>query len=252
MKERKADEEVKIVTSIKKGIMKFATRRMRKDFIDRYSKTCKVQPALLRSMFNLLTQFENRSLTDKEEEIDLPVCEFLLAGQGSDLIFDLRNNNGRPSDPKFEPFRDELQKYLDEKSAVHERRQSDIQYLPFVIYVEDLRDQILERMPPGSATPSLSWLRLNFFPSNPYNKAASNYTGRFHVKYAVQQRLVRVQHQDSGFGRRQFKTLKCFACKWRDFALFQSLDDKAIIPVGNSDHPVCSVYHEVSIIVGGA
>ena len=62
--------------------------------------------------------------------------------------------------------------------------------------------------------------------------------GRFHVKYAMQQSLVRVHHQDSGFGRHQFKILKCFACKWKDFALFQSIDDKAIIPVGNPDQPV--------------
>ena len=58
------------------------------------------------------------------------------------------------------------------------------------------------------------------------------------MKYAVQQRLIRVQHEDSGFGRHQFKILKCFACKFRDYALFQSLDDKAIVPLGNPGHPV--------------
>ena len=73
--------------------MEFATRHMRKDFIDRYSKTCnsetcKVQPALLRNMFCSLTQFKDRSRTQKEEERDLRVCEFLLKGQDSDLIFD--------------------------------------------------------------------------------------------------------------------------------------------------------------------
>ena len=104
MKDRMADEEVRIVTDIKQGIKKFATRCMRKDFLDRYSKTCKVQPALLRSMFYFLTQFEYRSLTQKEEEIGMRVCEFLLEGQDSALIFDLRNNNGCPTDPKFDPL----------------------------------------------------------------------------------------------------------------------------------------------------
>ena len=86
-------------------------------------------------MFYFLTQFEYRSLTQKEEEIDMRVCEILLEGQDSDLIFDLRNNNGCPTDPKFDPFWDEQQKYLDEKSAVHERRQNDLQYLPFLLKI---------------------------------------------------------------------------------------------------------------------
>ena len=238
LQQRSTDEEVRIVSDVKRGLMKFSTRRMRKDFIDRYSKSCKVQPALLRSMFNFLNPFEFRSETQEQEETDLRVCRFLLEGQDSDLIYDLRKNNGHPADPKFDAFWEELQKYLDEKSAVHERRQSEIQYLPFAISVEDLRNQILERLPPGSDAPSVSWIRLNFFPSNPYNKSAINYTGRFRVKYAVQQRLLRVQHEDAGFGRHQFKILKCFASKVRDYAPFQSLVDKAIVPLGNPGHPV--------------
>lgn len=238
LKKREVDEEVRIVTELKRGIMKFATRRMRKDFIDKYSKCFDVQPAILRSMYQFLTSYEHRPITGEQEDIDYRVCKVLLEGQDSDLIFDLRQSNGRPKDPKFDPFWNELQKYLDEKSAVHERRQNDMQYLPFAISIEDLRNQILERLPPGSVAPSVSWLRLNFFPTNPYNKSAANYTGRFHVKYAVQQRLTRVQHEDSGFGRHQFKLLKSFACRWREYSLFQSLDDKAIVPIGNPGHPV--------------
>lgn len=41
-------------------------------------------------MFYFLTQFEQQSLTQKEEEMDMRVCKFLLEGQDCDLIFDLR------------------------------------------------------------------------------------------------------------------------------------------------------------------
>ena len=78
LKERSTDEEVRIVNEIKSGIMKLSTQRMHKDFIDRYSKSCKVQPALLRSMYNFLTPFEHRSITQKQGETDLRVCQFLL------------------------------------------------------------------------------------------------------------------------------------------------------------------------------
>lgn len=96
----------------------------------------------------------------------------------------------------------------------------------------------MEKLPPGSSAPSVSWIRLDFYPKNPYLKSAVHYTGKFNLKYSVQQRLLRVQHMDSDYCRQQFLLLKSFAVKWKDFSIFQSLDDKAIIPVGNPDQPV--------------
>jgi hypothetical protein len=43
---------------------------------------------------------------------------------------------------------------------------------------------------------------------------------------------------DSEYCKQQFFLLKSFAVKWKDFSLFQCLDDKAIVPVGNPDQPV--------------
>lgn len=104
--------------------------------------------------------------------------------------------------------------------------------------VEDLRKKVVSSLPPGTPAPSCCWIRLNFQPRNPYNKSAENYTRKVNLKYAVQQRLLRVQHEDGPYGRHQFKLLKCFAVKYRDFSLFQCLDDKAIVPVGDPGHPV--------------
>lgn len=121
---------------------------------------------------------------------------------------------------------------------VHERRHTDTQYMPFAMSVEDLRNQIIKRLPEGTPAPSTSWIRLNFCPSNPMHNSAQNYTGKFNVKFAVQQRLLRVQHADLPYGKHQFYLLKEFACKWRDHVVLQSLDDKAIVPIGEPGQAV--------------
>lgn len=110
--------------------------------------------------------------------------------------------------------------------------------MPFAMSVEDLRNQIIERLPEGTPAPSISWIRLNFCPSNLMHNSAQNYTGKFNIKFAVQQRLLRVQHADLPYGKHQFYLMKDFASKWRNHVVLQSLDDKAIIPVGEPGQPV--------------
>ena len=76
---------------------------------------------------------------------------------------------------------------------------------------------MLARLPEGTKAPSVSWIKLNFSPSNRYNTAANNYTGKFNIRFALQQRLVRVQHPDAHFcsdlfGSDLFGYVKEFAC----------------------------------------
>lgn len=131
VRDRNTQKEIQTVNNVKEDIMKFATRQMRKDFIDRYKKCPGMQPVILRNMFNFMTEFEHQSSTDREAEIDERLMRFLLESEDTNLIFDLRKNNGRPVMEKYVPFWDELVKYLDEKSAVHERRTTNMLYLPF-------------------------------------------------------------------------------------------------------------------------
>lgn len=70
------------------------------------------------------------------------------------------------------------------------------------------------------------------------HNSAQNYTGKFNVKFAVQQRLLRVQHADLSYGKHQFYLLKDFACKWKDHVVLLSLDVKAIVPVGEPGRAV--------------
>lgn len=214
--ERESSEDISIMNSIKTNIAKYATRTMRRDFIETYAKVTNDKPAILRSMYRYLTGYSFAPENKAEEVVDVRVAKFLLHSDDPKLIFDLRKNNGRISDPKLDPFWDELGKYLEEKSVVHERRQNEVAYMPFAMSVSDLRQQVLSRLPPNSVAPSVSWLKLNFYPGNPATESATNYTGQFQVKHAVQQRLLRAQHVDSEYGFHQYTLLKHFAVKWKE------------------------------------
>jgi hypothetical protein len=202
--DRKSSENVRIINLVRDSVMTFSTRRMRRDFVNKYTKKIKIQPVILRNIYQFLTNFEYSPNSEKEAAIDDRLMQYLVESEDCELLFDLRKDNGRPCDSKYEPFWDALGKHLEENTAVHERRQTNIQYLPFAISVEDLRANVIKKLPQGTPFPSVSWLRLNFQPRNPYMNSASNYTGKFNVKYAVQQRLLRVKHVESSFCRQQF------------------------------------------------
>ena len=95
--------------------------------VARYRMICHV-PVVLRDMFYFLTEFERQSTNSKEAEIDERLMKFLLQSEESDLIWDLRKNNCRPNDEQLDPFWKEMDKFLQEKCAVHERRQNDRLY----------------------------------------------------------------------------------------------------------------------------
>ena len=61
---------------------------------------------------------------------------------------------------------------------------SEVTYLPLAISISDLIKQIKVRLPEGTKCPSESWVRLQFWPTNPYYKSAVKYTGMFPVKYS--------------------------------------------------------------------
>lgn len=249
---RDSTEDIRVINEVKTNMTRYATRSMRKNFMETYSRSTKDKPAILRSMFNFLTGYSNAPENKQEESVDQRVCQFLLNSDDPKLILDLRKNNGRVRDQKYDPFWKELQSYLNEKSVVHERRHTETAYMPFAISVTDLRQQILARLPPNSEAPSESWIRLNFSPSNEYAESAARYTGMFNVRHSVQQRLLRARHADSDFAYYQFTLLKHFAVKWCDFTIMQCLDDKAIIPVGEPGKPTTasSRVHNPGLVSG--
>lgn len=76
---------------------------------------------------------------------------------------------------------------------VNERRHGEELYLPMAISIEDLRNQVLKRLPNGTPIPCSETVRLQFQPYSTFQK----YSGRFDVKFRVQTRLARVNHVDA-------------------------------------------------------
>ena len=122
---------------------------MEKTFIQRYSDAANCPTMVLRSIFRELTEDSSAASSSKQADVDLRVTQFLLSAVDTDLILDLWSLNGQPGSTKFNAFCDECQKYFDEHvAAVSERRHStDYLYLPFAISIEDLRRQVMARLP---------------------------------------------------------------------------------------------------------
>jgi len=64
------------------------------------------------------------------------------------------------------------------------------------------------------------------------------YTGRFSIKFGIQSRQLRKSHADAHHVNSLFQYVKVFCVKYRDFTLYVSADDKAIVPIGEPDLPV--------------
>lgn len=170
-----ATGDLEAISSIKEHLPVYATRAMRNEFMNCYSKTV-TKPAILRDMYRFLTRDASAAVSSGERAVDDRVLEFLLQADAPEMFYDLRKNNGRPKDASLDPFWDALDVYLDEVSVVQERRHSDKMYMPLAISCQDLIETIAARLPAGSNIPSRSWLSLNFWPSNAFVRSAVCYT----------------------------------------------------------------------------
>ena len=237
-RERNDELTIAAVQAVSKLLPKYSTREMRRDFLMKYSKVANAKPAVLRSMYRYLTGDESANYNAADDAVQSRLLDVLLQSDDTELVYDLRQINGRPKDPRLNPFWDELGRFLDEKAAVQERRQNNFLFMTFAMSFSDLLEQIKARLPEGTPVPSLSWLKFNFYPSNPYTKVAACYTNRFQVKRTVQQRLLRAQHEDASFTAHQFTMMKQLAVKFRNNAAFVCVDDKATIPIGDPNGPL--------------
>ena len=235
----RSQQNAVVMTKITDMLPQFSTREMRREFIQKYSKHVKAPKSILRHMFFDLTGYDPSFETAQQQEIDSRAAEILLDSGDPDLLLDYRALNRQDIDTHFGPFFEEMGKFFEEQLlAVQDRRHGEELYMPLALSIEDLKRQIIERVAPGTAIPSSETIRLQFMPSNPLHKTSLHYTGRFNVKYRVQARQARVHHQDTRFVAMQFRYLKQFCVKFRDFTTFVCLDDKAVIPVGEPGVPI--------------
>ena len=127
-----------------------------------------------------------------------------------DIVEDLRMlNTGQQS--HFDSFWDECWKFLNEEisTAVHDRRHCRITHLARAVSVRDFIDQVKARCPDRTAILSLEWVQLQFWPKTPAARVSIHYTGRFPVKFMVQQRQWRHHHVDSQYAAASFRYMRC-------------------------------------------
>ena len=87
--------------------------------------------------------------------------------------------------------------------------------------------------------PSLEWIRLQFWPKSPQSKQSCHYTGRLDIKFAVQRRQWRLQHEDAHYAAALFRERES-AIKFRDNCIFACLDDKHRIKIGDPGSPLAA------------
>ena len=87
-----------------------------------------------------------------EAEIDQRVSDYLEMGD-PDIVLDLREHNHSTSD-KYKPFWVQCEAYLQEVTAVHERRHDQVSFLAAAISVRDLIEQVKKRCPHNTPIPS--------------------------------------------------------------------------------------------------
>ena len=183
-----------------------------------------------------------------ESEIDRRVVE-AMEMEDPDILIDLRHRNVNGSD-KYGSFWTQCRKFLDECTAVQERRHDSIcTYMAKAISARDLVEQVSKLCPPGTPIPLVQWVHLQFHPKNPRTKAAAQFRKTIPVKMMIQQRQFRHSHVDSHYCAAIFRYLKEYALKLCDHALLVCLDNKHRLKVGKPGLPVASVERGKKVLV---
>ena len=122
-------------------------------------------------------------------------------------------------------------------------------HLARAISVKDLRNQIVKICPEGTPIPSVQWLRLQFWPKNPWNLSSLQYTGNLPLKFMIQIRQLHLSHIDSHYASAIFRYLKELAIKFKDHTWLVFLDDKHRCKIGEPGHPVAAIERGKQVVV---
>lgn len=228
----------KIFCKLSDNQLFYSTRAMRQDFLDQYSRITKSPKSR-----NLLDDGSSASCS-AESEVDDRVARAIVDIDDPSIVVDLRRLNGKPTTSKFDAFWQELAIYLEEITlAVDDRRHGETLHMPLAVSIRDLHNQITLRLTQKlseeiPAVPSVEWMRLQFWPANPCTDRAIGYTGRFQVKFGVQIRQLRKDHADKHYVSALLKYVRNFSVLQRTNLTYMSVDDKAIVPVGEPNAPI--------------
>jgi len=117
----------------------FATREIRKQFLDKYYAQAKISKCFLRNIYKSLMGDCSAAVSADERAVDDRVAEALFQLNDPAFIYDLRKLNGNPGSTKFDTFWEELGSYIEELTpAVDDRRHSDVPQMPVAISLRHL------------------------------------------------------------------------------------------------------------------
>lgn len=160
--------------------------------------------------------------------IDECVAQAVIDVDDPDIVLDFRKANEDPRSTIFDAFWQVLQAEL--LLAADDRQHGETLHMPLAISVRHLCQKRLHgtEMP---VVPSEEWIRLQFWP-------LYHYSGRFQVKFGVQIRQLRKDHPDQHYVSTLLQYVRHFSVLMHDVATYMSVDDKAIVPVGEPKAPV--------------
>ncbi len=148
---------------------------MRRDFTEKYQHVANTSKSILRSIYRDLTDDFSTASSVLQKEVDERVAKVVLAVECPDIMLDLRKLNGKPESTHFDAFWAELSTFLEETNpAVDDRRHGETLHMPVAVSIRHLREVITERLmqkfpSENKPIPSEEWIRLQFWPKNPYH-----------------------------------------------------------------------------------
>ena len=74
---------------------KYASRDMKRTFIDKYTDVAKCSAMVLRHIYRELAEDASAPCSQKQADIDIRVAQFFLSADDTDLVLDLRVLNGK-------------------------------------------------------------------------------------------------------------------------------------------------------------
>ncbi|RIA78868.1 hypothetical protein C1645_882972, partial [Glomus cerebriforme] len=117
--------------------------------------------------------------------------------------------------------------------------------------ITDFREinEVLKICPPNIPIPSIQWIRLQFWPKNPTHKNSLQFTGKLPVKFMVQARQLRCDHEDLHYASALFRYQKEMAILLQVNSWLIFMDDKHRCKVGEPGYPVAAVERGRQVIV---
>lgn len=247
------EKSLPVVELIKPLLPQYHTRAMKRTLFAKFGRVTKgIKPAILRAFYREISGDCSASSNVVEAEIDKRVQLVLeMEPEDPNTVIDLRSLNSSTGRAKYDVFWDCCSRVLNELigMAVDDRRHGQVVHIAQAISIRDFHEQVAKECPTGVPIPSQEWLRLQFWPKSTHSKQSCHYTGRLDVKFSVQRRQWRLQHEDSHYASAIFRYEREFAIKFCDHCEFACLDDKHRVKVGDPGCPLAATERGRSVLV---